>query len=186
MSVEVPSSERNTRVFGAKHWLLQVIPPTLMLCVLFSTTRGTSLVFIAGFLALPVLVSLVSIVFKLIAFRRRKYFLVRPLLTVAIFVLIFFIADRTYQSALGQAIEEAREIHRQCNETGKCPEHPPGWQGNGSRVGRIDLGIWFKYVALYTANNGSFEVRLYRGPDTGDIISGGAGVPFAVAARKEN
>lgn len=186
MSTDVASGEKTVRAYGAKHWLLQIIPPSLMLGVLFSTTRGTSLVFIAGFLALPVLISLISIIVKLTSFRRRKYFLVRPLLTIAVFILIFVIADRTYHSALEQAVDEAREIHRHCNETGLCPEHPAGWQRNGSRLSKSDFGVWFTYVASYSSREDLFELRLYRGPDTGDVISGGSGVPFTLAPRAEN
>jgi hypothetical protein len=66
MNIDVTSTEKENETLGLKHWLLQVIPPSLMLCVIFTTTSGTSLVFIAGFLVLPVVVSLISIIAKLI------------------------------------------------------------------------------------------------------------------------
>jgi hypothetical protein len=72
----------NKITFGVKHWLYQIIPPLLMLGILFSTDSGTALVFLAGTLIIPTLISAISIIVKLLKFKKRKYFLVRPLLTI--------------------------------------------------------------------------------------------------------
>ena len=180
MDIDVVSTGKDNEALGMKHWLFQIIPPSLMLCVFFTTTSGTSLVFIAGFLVLPVLVSLISIIAKLIFFRKRKYYLIRPILTIAVFILILIIANWTYKIALDHTINEARMIHQQCNENIACPENPVGWQIDGSRIRKNDLGFWLKYTASYNYNKGSFNIRLYRGPDLGDNIAGGINLPFTV------
>lgn len=180
MNIGVTSTEKENETLGMKHWLLQVIPPSLMLSVFFTTTRGTSLVFIAGFLVLPVVISLISIIARLIFFRKRKYYLIRPILTIAVFILIFIIANWTYKIALDQTINEAGIIHQQCNENLACPENPVGWQIDGSRIRKNDLGFWLKYSASYYYNKGSFNIRVYQGPDLGDNIAGGVNLPFTV------
>lgn len=180
MDFDVTSAKKSNGTLGMKHWLFQIIPPSLMLCVFFATTSGTSLVFIVGFLILPVIVSLISIIAKLIFYKKRKHFLIRPVLTIAIFILILTIANWTYKIALDHTINEARIIHQQCNENIACPENPVGWQIDGSRIRKNDLGFWLKYTASYYYNKGSFNIRLYRGPDLGDNITGGVNLPFKV------
>ena len=65
-----------------KHWLWQIIPPMVILAVLFGTTSGTSLVFLVGLFIFPVLISVISLIIKLFRFNKRKYFLLRPFLTI--------------------------------------------------------------------------------------------------------
>lgn len=171
---------------GLRHWLLQVIPPLLMLGIFFATTHGTSLVFLAGLLLIPVLVSVISIIAKLIFFSKRKYYLVRPLLTLAVFGLVLYLANLTYASALDQAVAAGRQIHEQCKRESACPENPAGWDAHGGRAGRNDFGAWLKYNASYRADAESFRITLYRGPDTGDRISGGVDQPLEVTPRRDN
>ena len=185
MDKDTRALQINAGIPGLKHWLLQTVPPLLMLSVLLATASGPSLVFIAGFLILPVLISLISIIAKLIFFRKRKYHLVRPVLTIAVFILIFYIAHWTYQIALDQTIEEAKIIQQQCNRDGACPDNPAGWQGDASRIRKSDLGLWLKYTAFYYRNGDSFSIRLYQGPDLGDVLNGGVGFPFTVAPYQE-
>ena len=185
MGSDMPTSKKTAVNPGWKHWLFQVVPPLLMLCLFLATSSGTSLVFMAGFLILPVLISLISIIAKLIFFKKRKYHLVRPALTVAVFILIFVIAHWTYAMALEHTVREAREIHRQCNRNQVCPASPAGWQGKDSWVRRNDLGFWLKYTASYYRDGNRFSIRLYQGPDLGDVINGGVDFPFAVARYEE-
>jgi hypothetical protein len=86
MNAEVTSADKAHEKPGKKHWLFQVIPPLLMLGVFVITTNGTSLVFLVGLLLLPVLVSFVSIIVRLISFKKKKYFLVRPVLTISTWI----------------------------------------------------------------------------------------------------
>lgn len=185
MSAEAISADKGPEKPGMKHWLFQVIPPLLMLGVFLTTTNGTSLVFLAGLLLLPVLVSLISIVVKLIFYKKRKYYLARPVLTIAIFVLVLVIAHWTYQVALDQTVSEARTIHRLCNDNAVCPEKPAGWRIDGAWIRKTDLGFWLKYTASYTHHKQSFNIRIYRGPDVGDNITGGVNLPFAVFPYEE-
>lgn len=171
---------------GMRHWLLQVVPPLLMLGIFFATSNGTSLVFLAGLLVIPVLVSIISIIAKLIFFKKRKYHLARPLLTLAVFGLILYLANLTYESALDQAVAAGRQIHEQCIRDSACPENPAGWVADGGRVGRYDFGSWLQYIASYHADDQSFRILLYRGPDSGNRISGGVGLPLKVTARRDN
>lgn len=182
---DMTSTGKCNQTLGKKHWLLQVIPPMSMLGLLMATTSGTSLVFLAGFLILPVLFSLISIVAKLIRFKKRKHHLVRPLLVIAMFILIIHIANWSYEIALEQTINEARIIHDQCNENMTCPENPVGWQVDNSMLRKDDLGFWLKYTALYYYDKAGFNMRVYHGPDTGDNIAGGVNIPFKVTPYEE-
>jgi hypothetical protein len=176
----VNSSKEKHETTGTKHWLFQVIPPLLMLCILFATESGTSLVFLAGIFIIPVFISLISIIAKLIFFKKRKCYLVRPVLTVAVFFLILSIAHWTYNVALGQAINAAKIIHQQCNENSVCPVNPVDWKVDDLRIRRNDLGYWLTYSASYYYNKETFNIRVYKGSDSGDIITGGVNIPLKV------
>jgi len=185
MNIETAAADQVQQLPGIRHWLFQVIPPLLMFGVLLTTRNGTSLVFVAGFLLLPVLVSLISIIARLIFFKRKKYYLVRPLLTIAVFVLILWFANWMYQLALEQSVDAASAIHQQCNEESVCPENPAGWQKEKSGVSRKDFGFWLKYIAMYQSNKEGFSIRVYQGPDIGDTITGGVNLPFKVARYED-
>ena len=169
-----------TRKINYKHWLLQTIPPLLMLGVLFATESGAALVFLTGFYIFPVLFSVISIIAKLIFFKKRRYYLVRPLLTIVIFFIILSIARWTYQLALEDAINEAKIIQEQCQKQLICPSNPSGWTVDGLRIRKSDLGFWLKYQASYYYNPESFNIRVYQGPDMGDHITGGVDEPFVI------
>lgn len=178
--------ENNNEVPGRMHWLLQVIPPLLMLGILFATENGTALVFLTGLLIIPVFISIISIIGKLIFYTKRKYYLIRPCLTVAVFILILAIAQWAYNIALEQATSEARIIHEQCNEYSVCPEHPAGWTVDGSQIRKNDFGFWLKYQASYYYNEQGFDIRVYQGPDLGHNIIGGVNVPFEIIRYQED
>lgn len=161
---------------GIRFWCFQLLPPLSMLGVLFATDSSTSLVFLTGLYVLPVLFSLISICAKLFNLRKRKYYLIRPSLTIAIFVLIITIAQWSYNMALEQAIDEARLIHQLCNKELLCPENPKGWKEK-----KMKVGFWLKYVAIYYPNADSFKIHVYQGPDLGDDITGGTNSPFKVS-----
>ena len=180
------ANQPDKKQFGKRHWLLQAIPPSLILLTLFSTRSGTALVFIVGFFVIPVLVSLVSILFKLLDFRNRKFFLVRPVLTIVFFFMVIAIAQISYSTALEQATEAATILHEQCNTNGVCPAQPEGWIVNERRISRRDLGGLYKYTASYYYEPYSFSIRVYQGPDLGEVIRGGVGVPFRVDPYVEN
>lgn len=156
-----------------------------MLAILFATDKGTALVFLAGIFILPVLISLFSIIYKLIFLKKRKHYLFRPVLTIACFLLIISIAQWTYQIALEQAINAAKIIHQQCNEDKSCPEMPIGWDINGSTRNKNDLGVWLTYSASYSYNPEKFDIRVYQGPDLGNHISGGVNLPFKVIRYRD-
>ena len=179
------SSDTNSKALGIKHWLFQVIPPLSMLGVLFTTNKGSALIYLAGILVIPVLISFFSVIMKLIFFKKKKYFLIRPCLTIAIFILVFTIFQWSYDIALEDAISSAKVIHQQCNDDFVCPEHPEGWEVDDSRILRNDLGSWFKYTASYNYNANTFDISVYQGRDSGENITGGVDVPFEVSRYKE-
>ncbi len=176
----------DNKTYGVKHWLYQVIPPILMLCVLFTTDKGTALVYLTGIFILPVLISALSILVKLFKLKKRKYYLVRPLLTIIIFMFILAISQWTYKIALEQATSAAQLIHDECNSKSYCPENPSGWEVDESRIIKRDLGFWLKYSALYYNNEKDFTIRVYQGPDIGETIIGGVNIPFKVERYREN
>ena len=173
-------ADKKSTGLGPKHWFFQIAPPFLMLLILFTTRSGIALVFLAGFFVLPVLISFFSIIIKLIFFKKRKYHLIRPILTIAMFVLIITIAFWSYDIALDQAILEAEKIQNLCNENLACPGNPSGWIVEGYRISKSNLGVWFKFTASYAYNTESFNIRVYQGPDLGHNIVGGVGRPFEV------
>ena len=179
------SSDTNNKALGIKHWLFQVIPPLSMVGVLFATNKGSALIYLAGILVIPVLISFFSVIIKLIFFKKKKYFLIRPCLTIAIFILLFAIFQWSYDIALEDAISSAKVIHQQCNDDLVCPERPEGWEVDDSRIRRNDLGTWLKYSASYYYNATTFDIRVYQGPDLGENITGGVDVPFEVSRYKE-
>ena len=178
--------DSSSKRFGLRHWFLQIAPPTSILLTLFSTQRGSALVFLAGIFIIPVLVSFISIVFKLIAFKRRKLFLLRPALTIFFFGVVIVIAQWSYAVALGQAADAAEFLHRQCKIDLACPTDPIGWDTDGRRISRRDLGEWHKYSASYIYNPEFFDIRVYQGPDVGDTITGGVDVPFSIDPYTED
>lgn len=180
------SDEDNNKTYGVGHWLYQVIPPLLMLCILFTTEKGTALVFYVGFLLIPTFISVVSIFIKLFNLGKKKYYLLRPLLTILFFILILAISQWSYKMALNQAIEAAKIIHEECNANLVCPENPKGWVNDDSRIMKQDLGLWLKYLASYYYDKNTFEIRVYQGPDLGDVITGGINSPFNVERYREN
>lgn len=176
----------NEKEINVKHWLFQILPPLSILCILFLTDNGTSLVFLAGIFIIPFLISIFSVIAKLIQFKKKKYFLVRPLLTIVFFFFIFVIAHWTYKVALKETISAAKIIHEECNQNLICPENPVGWNVDDSSVKRNKFGFWFKYTAIYSYQPKSFKIHIYRGPDTGVDINGGVEIPFNVTYYRED
>jgi hypothetical protein len=173
--------------FGIRHWFFQAAPPSiLLLATLLGTRNGTALVFLAGLFIIPVLVSLLSIVFKLLDLSNRKYFVLRPSLTVFFFATILTIAHLTYEAALDDVTYAAESLRQQCRTQLACPEQPDGWNRDGQRLSRRDLGVWYKYSATYVYDPHRFDIRVYQGPDLGHIISGGIDMPVAVSAYIED
>ena len=165
---------------GIKHWLFQIIPPLSILSFLFLVEKGAAMIYLVGLLIFPVIISVISIIAKLIRFKRRKYYLIRPLLTIIFFLLMISITNWTYKIALEETISAAKIIQEKCNNSSTCPENPPDWIVDGSRIFRNDLGFWFKYTAIYSYKPQSFDIHLSRGRDMGDDISGGVNLPLKV------
>ena len=172
--------------YGLKHWLLQVIPPLTILVPMLSTRNGPGLVFLIGIFVIPFLISLVSIIFKLVTFRKRKYFLLRPALMVVLFVAAMSVTQWSYSVALKQAEDAAMQLQRQCQTDRVCPTNPAGWNVDGKRISRRDLGAFYKYPASYYYQQEYFDIRVYQGPDLGDVITGGVDVPVKVERYVEN
>ncbi|MDJ0708772.1 MAG: hypothetical protein QNJ14_00210 [Woeseiaceae bacterium] len=171
---------------GLQHWLFQIVPPLTILVPLLGTRNGAGLVFLIGFFVIPVLISMISILFKLLAFKKRKYFLVRPVLMIVLFVGALSITQWSYSSALVKAEEAAAVLHQQCQSDGVCPANPDGWDVDGRRISRRDLGSFYRYTASYYYQADYFEIRVYQGPDLGNVISGGVDTPLRVDRYVEN
>jgi len=172
--------------FGVWHWALQILPPALILLTVMVAGNGTALVFLAGIFVIPVFVSFISIILKLFAFRSRKYYLLRPVLTIAFFAGVLGIAQWSYAVALEQATVAAEQLQQQCNANGVCPRRPEGWSVDGTRISRNDFGLWHKYSAGYSYSPMHFDIHVYQGPDLGDDISGGVNVALKVERYIEN
>ena len=180
------TTDAPAKQYGLQHWLFQVIPPLTILIPMFNTRNGPGLVFLIGFFIIPVLISLISILFKLVAFKERKYFLVRPVLMIVLFLGALSVANWSYTVALEQAEEAAAQLHQQCQADGVCPTNPEGWEVDGKRISRRDLGGIYKYPASYYYDPYYFDIRVYQGPDIGDVITGGVDTPLRVERYVEN
>ena len=174
------TSQNSGRQFGVRHWVYQTAPPLLLLFTLYGTDRGGSLVYVAGFFAIPALVSVVSICFKLLDIRNRKYFLLRPGLTVFFFSMILLVANMSYEVALRQATQSAEIVHERCIADRSCPSEPAGWEIDGLRPVRRDLGAVYKYTATYFHEPDTFRISLVQGSDLGHQITGGVSTPLDV------
>ena len=157
-----------------------------MFGVLFATNNGTALVFLSGLFLIPVLFSFISIIAKFIRYSKRKYYMLRPLLTILNFSIILGIAIWTYETALVQAKQAAEILYVSCNESSVCPENPIDWDVDGDRISRSDLGVWFKYTASYSYRPDEFNIRVYHGPDVGHVITGGINSSVKISTYTED
>ncbi len=161
------------------HWLLQVIPPLSLVFLL--SERGPSLVYLVGLSAICAFVSLFSIFFKALHFKKRKKKLVRPLLTCLVFIALFSVANTSYDAAKELAVLEARQINALCHDNGACPSELKGWdKAYGDNRLKRRVGNWIQYPLVYTNNDKDFLIDMLRGPDLGDRISGGVGKEVGV------
>lgn len=156
---------------GLKHWLFQILPPLLMLVPMFITKDGTGFVFLAGIFIFPALISILSILFKLFSFRRKKYYFLRPILTVLFMLLLIVVSLWSQSLARKQAVSVSESMLIKCNAMSKCPQSPDGWEIDGYSA-RTKLGGWYKYHASYTTGEHGFEMSIYYGPDYGELITG--------------
>ena len=181
MDADRSNAANSGQVYAIRHWLFQVVPPLLMLCVLFIGNDATSLVFLIGILALPFLLSVVSLLIRLIRIKKGRYYLLRPMLTISIFLLLLYFTRWTYQIALEQIVADGKMIHRQCNEMSVCPDSPAGWRKQGSMLRKHARVLWLGYPAVYyRKKEADFVIHLYQGSDLGHDISGGVGLALSV------
>jgi hypothetical protein len=155
-----------------------------MLVIVLMAGNGSALVFLAGLFLIPALISLVSLIIKLVFFSTRKYYLLRPFLTVLLFVLIIFIANWSYDMALAEAVTEAGKIQAECNAGSGCPAAPAGWESGSSGI-RKRVGSWYDYLMFYTRRDTTFTIHVYQGPDMGHDIHGGVGIPLVTKTYVE-
>jgi hypothetical protein len=140
---------------------------------------------LCGIIIFPVIISLLSIFAKLFKLKKKKYYLVRPLLTIICFMLIFATAQWTYKIALDQATTAARLIHAECNTNSFYPKIPDGWKSDGSRIIKRYSGLWLEYIASYTHKTEGFSIRVYQGPDLGETITAGINIPMTMERYRE-
>ena len=165
-----------------KHWLWQILPPMLILVVLVLTASGTNLLFAAVIFILPMLISIISLVVKLVRYKTHKHRLLRPALTILFFAILILAARSSYQTALNETVEAAKLIHGVCNQQMSCPIIPNGWQRNETSVTK-KVGWIYNYLATYHVTEDGFYIYLYWGPDTGNYIRGGVGKELTSEVR---
>ncbi len=164
-------TEEQVTVPGLKHWLFQAVPPAIMLIPLLVSRDGTGFVFLAGIFFIPALISIVSILIKLFSFRKKKYYFLRPVLTILFLALLVIVAGWSKSIALAQAVSVAESILEQCNNSSGCPDKPEGWHADGHWI-MTKLGNRYQYHASYSPNENGFEISLYYGPDYSDVVIG--------------
>ena len=156
--------------FDLRFYIAQIIPPLVLLLVL--NAQGPGLWFIMGLPALCGLISLLSIIIKLFQFKKNKQRLIRPLLTVLIFVLIFSVAQLSYKHAHSLAQSQAQILLLSCQPA--CPKSINGWQQK-DEVSRSVLGDLISYPVFYRNKGNGFELELFQSNSFGDVFSGQAG-----------
>ena len=106
---------------------------------------------------------------------------------VVLFIAAMSVTQWSYSVALEQAENAAAQLQRQCQNDGVCPSNPAGWNVDGKRISRRDLGAFYKYpVSYYYQQPDYFNIRVYQGPDLGDVITGGVDTPVSVDRYVEN
>ncbi len=154
--------------------------------LLFVSESGSTVAFLLGFLLLPVMISIISILIKLFRFKKKKAFLLRPVLTIIMFFFLLSMVHMTFAIAVEQASQEARLIARSCNQLLFCPETPNSWQQDGSMIRKKYTGSWLSYHASYHSRPDRFAIHLYLITDTGKVVIGGINQPIEVIPYKEN
>ena len=156
-----------------QHWVLQVLPPLILLYPL--TGNGTALWYGFGLGMLVLVISVVSILYKLIRIKKYRYFLLRPALAIIMVIILYFFANQSYESARNEATGLANEIQAECQKTQRCPVQ--GNDDNSTGRTNLMLGKWQKYHALYYLNEDytEFKLTLLMMGDIGAEYTGGAG-----------
>ena len=154
------------------HWSSQIVPP--LLCIFIFSTHGPGMWFLLGIPLFCLLISVISLSIKLFNYKKNKIYIVRPLLTIFIALLLFSIATTSYNIAKIETIEIAKKIEEECKLKSICPKNIKDWH-SVSNFGdyKTKVGGFITYPLFYTYKEKEFSLYLYQSLDMGDTYTGG-------------
>ena len=160
-----------------KHWLAQSLPPLVLLTAFFYGD-GNLLWYWASIGSLVGIICLISILYSLIKFSEKKYFLLRPALCLFFIIILYSSAIQTYDTAFEEAQTYAEDLQNQCIINERCPRIQP--EGDTGYV-NMEFGKLFSYPARFTfksieidgKENEIFILYIYIMNDTGAEFIGG-------------
>jgi len=164
-----------------KFWVLQVIPPLLLIYLCwFPRDIIADFYWTPGYIGF--LVSLVTLPKKL--YRAKKYHddirtATRPALTILVTLIALNAVDFSYRKAIRQVTAEAERIQAECSKNGSCPAVLQGWEEPWKGYGKItkEFGAQIPHRARYAVSKDGKEFNIYlrQNIDHGYTIEGGVG-----------
>ena len=152
---------------------LQILPPLLLLWPA-STRHGPAIAMFGGIFVIAALFSLFRLAFLFLRPGRPIYKFYRPILTLAICVLVFAHVQLSLRPAREFAKRTASEIQAQCDTHRQCPKTIPNWTPRHDRYSSQTMsGSWVRWPIWYYSDGKRFEVRLYFLLDSGEQWEGG-------------
>lgn len=148
------------------HWALQILPPLSLLFII--SRHGPGMWFLLMVPGLCFLVSVISLAAKSFNLRRNRDRIVRPTLTIAVSVSLFFLATYTYSNALKQSQVVFEALSKDCVSVVQCTPDLSSWElrfdGRYSRT----VGEGITYPLFYSRLDNGFRLQLAESLDLGD------------------
>ena len=148
------------------HWLFQLCPPFTMLY--FLSSYGPQLWIQLSLPCLCFLVSFISLISKLTNFQRSKSYLLRPVLTIMVFLLLYSLALLSYKRALHEAKIVYDEMSERCVSKDKCNINLEGWKLRDDGRYITSVGGLISYPLFFRSLDDGFHLHLYKSLDMGD------------------
>ena len=166
-------NNKNTKIIslhsGALHWMYQLIPPLLVLfsmLLLFFFKEGPMIMLGMTVVIGAGLVSTLSVLYFLVTFKKNKFFLVRPLLSILIAVVLFPVVNYTASQAEAETQALAEKIEAECRLKNKCPQS----------ISSIKVGGFVNYPLRYkNIGKKKFSLYFYRQLGHGTWYKSGVG-----------
>ena len=151
----------------------QILPPMLLLWPA-CTRHGPAIAMFGGIFVIAAMFSLFRLAYLFLRPGRPTFKFYRPVLTLAICVLVFAHVQLSLRPAREFAKRTAAEIQAQCDMHRQCPKTIPNWTPRHDRYSSQTMsGSWVRWPIWYYSDGKRFEVRLYFLLDSGEQWEGG-------------
>ena len=153
------------------HWSSQILPPLILL--MFFTTYGPGLLFVAGVIWIVGVISFISLLIKLINYKKNKRVVLRPIMAVLIAGIHFALVTYSVKIAEQETLEIAQNIEKECNLNMECPASIENWKDLKFKNGSTKVGNVIKYPVTYRTSGSKFTLHLHKSLDMGKNYSSG-------------